>query len=373
MTQRRKVMCLCQTYYQLIVCVQMRKTVLKDDEVTLVLTDSSNNMEVIAGRIEAENIFDRVFFAAGTREKTQEFSAAKNKLYRFFQYFFPGKLTSFLPKDHYDLLLTYNLNWYTFMLFTALCRYNSDIGVCQFEEGLISYSVDPRAFDMPYFGKIWRIKRLLKQQIIFDRIDRFYCFFPELYHGQFTAVQIPKIQSEDAGMRDLYIRLFDIDQQKVVYRQKYVYFASMIDSELDGSSNGELELVRRIADIVGKENLLVKMHPRENQPSRFIDLGIAVDTNSNIPFEILQLVHDFSANVFITAMSGAVINMAPVLTDMPQIYFLHRLLGAQTATIRRNGDMFEKLINQLNQILKDDKIAVVTDDKDLQRKLQRGR
>lgn len=49
----------------------------------------------------------------------------------------------------------------------------------------------------------------------------------------------------------------------------------------------------QLAEKVGKDNILVKKHPRSTVHI-FEEKGIAVDTNSSAPFEAIQLNNDMS-------------------------------------------------------------------------------
>ena len=75
--------------------------------------------------------------------------------------------------------------------------------------------------------------------------------------------------------------------------------------------------------MVGKDNIMVKLHPRENAPERYRELGVAIDTNSDVPFEVIQLVKDFSDKVFITCLSSSTINLATILPRRSKTYLTY--------------------------------------------------
>ncbi|HEG1241807.1 TPA: hypothetical protein SCN02_002979, partial [Enterococcus faecium] len=73
-------------------------------------------------------------------------------------------------------------------------------------------------------------------------------------------IQIPLVT---AGSRTA-LQLSDIFNPMIdIYKEKkYIFFTSVYDFE-GGEPVGEYELVCKIADLVGKDNLIVKTHPRD--------------------------------------------------------------------------------------------------------------
>ena len=88
-----------------------------------------------------------------------------------------------------------------------------------------------------------------------------------------------------------------------------------------GEPIGEYQLVEKIAELVGKDNILIKIHPRDLR-SVYSDNGFKVDRNSNIPWEAIQLSGDFSDKVFLTATSGSVLAGSFMAERAVKTYFL---------------------------------------------------
>lgn len=103
-----------------------------------------------------------------------------------------------------------------------------------------------------------------------------------------------------------------------------------------GAPIGELELVKKIGELVGNENLIVKTHPCDTRRV-YEKNGFYVDDNSNVPWEVIQLTGDFSDKVFLTANSGSVL-AGSFMSDKPiRTFYLYKLcdisknVGAQEA------------------------------------------
>ena len=349
---KKRIICLCTTYFQMITAIQMRRTLFSEDEFSVVMTDGSNGSQQVSERLRETGIFDEVFFVTRARGAMAEFKSVSQKAERFLNYFIKGSYVSYLTKP-YDLFLAYNFNWYAFMMFNALQQDNRDIKVAKFEEGILSYFVDDHRFEYDYFLKIKKIKRLLCQPVMFDKLHTFYCFYPEFYDGKLSTAKIPPLEHDDAWMRDTLCFLFDVDAEKLVYDRKFLYFASMLDSEVVKGESGEFEILKEIVDVVGKDNIMVKLHPRENAPERYRDLGVAIDTNSDVPFEVIQLVKDFSDKVFITCLSSSTINLATILPRRSKTYLTYGMLPEKVKEMDRIVtfvEMYDKTTDKIQEV-----------------------
>ena len=322
---KKRIICLCTTYFQLITAIQMRRTLFSEDEFTVVMTSDSNGGRAVSDRLRETGIFDEVYYVERTRVAMADFRSAGQKAERFLNYFVKGSYVSYLKKP-YDLFLTYNLYWYSFMMFNALQQDNPAVKVAKYEEGILSYFVDDRRFEYRYFKRIAKIKKFLRQPVIFDRLHTFYCYYPEFYEGNLSTAKIPPMEHGDAWLRDTMCTLFDVDPDKLVYDRKFLYFASMLDSEVVAGESGEFDILKEIVDVVGADNIMVKLHPRENDPQRYRDLGVAIDANSDIPFEVIRLVKDFSDKIFLTCLSSSTINLATILPKRSKTYLTYGLL-----------------------------------------------
>ena len=349
---KKRIICLCTTYFQMITAIQMRRTLFSEDEFSVVMTDGSNGSQQVSERLRETGIFDEVFFVTRARGAMAEFKSARQKAERFLNYFVKGSYVSYLTKP-YDLFLAYNFNWYAFMMFNALQQDNRDIKVAKFEEGILSYFVDDHRFEYDYFLKIKKIKRILRQPVMFDKLHTFYCFYPEFYDGKLSTAKIPPLEHDDAWMRETLCFLFDVDAEKLVYDRKFLYFASMLDSEVVKGESGEFEILKSIVDVVGKDNIMVKLHPRENAPERYRDLGVAIDTNSDVPFEVIQLVKDFSDKVFITCLSSSTINLATILPRRSKTYLTYGMLPEKVREMDRIVtfvEMYDKTTDKIQEV-----------------------
>ena len=363
----RNIFFVCNTYYQLIVSLQLKNSIFGADDCYLILSDHSRNSEAIYKKIKNARIFKDVFIYNNKSIDLGEYNLIQSIRYILYAVF--GRILEInnIPQNKADMIFFYNVNRSINMLYAYLSK-NKDIAVARFEEGMLSYNIDIhrenysgacKKLKMVYF-----LRRKIKKPLIFDELKYFYCFNPLIYNGDLTPVQIPRIEPNGKTVKEIY-HIFIDDVTLTKYEQKYIFFTSVFDFE-GGKPVGEYELVCKIADLVGKDNLLVKTHPRDTR-TIYMDNGFNVDKNSSIPWEAIQLSGDFSDKIFMTINSGSVLS-GSTMSDKPvRTYFMYKLcdlsgneLSQKSArdieSLLENKEMKEvlrtvKIVERLNDIL----------------------
>ena len=75
----------------------------------------------------------------------------------------------------------------------------------------------------------------------------------------------------------------------------------------EGFEVPDVEIVDKVANKVGRNNIMIKIHPR-NPYNRFSQLGYKTNKNVSIPWKIIVLNQSFEDKIFVTISSGAVIS-----------------------------------------------------------------
>ncbi len=349
-----KIIAICDTYAQLINVIQIRRELFSSQYFSVVITNNSRNGQEISERLREENFFNEVVFW----ETKGEIEYIKQNYIQKILSIIPiisgkisGRHTSFKEKL-YDLFLFYSIGPSSLTLFSYLYNYNKNIRCSRFEEGVLSYGfLHNEEFLTKYptltVKAIGLARSIFLMRNISDVLDDFYCYFPKVYQGRLKPVSIPKI-SMNSDIKCLLERIFAVDKANLEYRQKYIYFAAMYDDE----GVQELELIQKVASLVGNENLLIKTHPRDNS-GRFEKAGLIIDNNSSIPWEIIQLNYDFSDHVFLTITSQSVLSISLIAETHPPIYFMFKLLdmskSKNAATgIRALHHLFDSMNSEVN-------------------------
>lgn len=95
--------------------------------------------------------------------------------------------------------------------------------------------------------------------------------------------ELPKISVKDKEFVELVKKIYG---DHVLPKEKFIFMEnSLYDMQI---MSNELELFETLATYVGKENIIVKRHPR-NKIDRFTPLGYKVMEESDIPWEVVLL------------------------------------------------------------------------------------
>ena len=336
------------TYYQLIVAIQMKCTIFCDDEVVLLLSNHSNNAEEVYKRIKAIGIFDESYFIQ-SKGFLDEITI-KNHIQDLYDFSFKVKNRfSFYLKDvnnlYFDEILTYNFARDIIGLFSTLYEFNNNLLLSIFEEGILSYNF---SFDEGIsFKMIKALRWLLGKKNAVNTIKYFYCFYHDFYKGNLITAIIPSVK-KDSKCVSAIKEIFEFNMNEN-YKQKFIYFTSVYDFE-GGEPIGEFKIVKKVQEIVGKDNLLIKVHPRDCRDV-YNKSFFNVDSNSDVPWEVIQLSMDFSEKVFLTTTSGSVL-AGSLLVDKPvQIYYLYKL-----CSFEKNTNAY-KSVQTIKKLINDDKMC----------------
>lgn len=334
--------CYCNTYFQLITAIQMKRTIKRKDKMYVILSDMTDGLYNIYNILKKDNFFDGVFFVKSKIPKKNKVQEIFYKVGELFLVIFDVSIKELKNLPFADEFIFFNDDISVYRTFSMVKRRCHNLKVSRFEEGILSY-------DTPFSKSIrdnliYIIRRLLHKSNLFDLTEEYYCFNPEIYNGGLRVVEIPKIEISDNEIKKIMLRYFLNDQEVLVCREKYLFFPSILDLE-GGAPIGELDLAVKLAEKVGIDNLIVKVHPRDSV-DRFLQKGLHVDTNSFSPWEAIQLNGDFSDKIFITAISGSVLSINALLDKSPRVIFLYKMCNW------KNNELAKKTVEKMENLLK---------------------
>lgn len=334
----KKVLFICNTYMQLINAIQIKNSDLDHScpekyVVDLILTDHSRNTEIIIERLRELRFFRRV-----KEVKIKEYTYTQSKIRDIsdvvaLNFGKSKKYRALLWDDMiYDMIFSYQYEFLAYTIFDMNQEGNNQPECIFYEEGISSYA----DVILRNPGKRIQLTKLLRKMIPRKDISKcyhqFYCYYPECVPVEYglECRQIATWSREDKKLKDILNYIFMYDPEKHAFPQKYIYFATSMD--VDGNAVGETEIVLKIAELVGKENLLVKMHPRDNR-TIYEENGLTVSGNSAVPWEVIQFNHDFTKHVFISLGSGSILNNAVVLGDDVKGYYLSPMVKGRNKMV----------------------------------------
>ena len=339
-----KTVFLCCTYYQLIVSIQIRQTMYKDAEAYLLLSDDSKGYDLIAAKLTETHLFNDVL-TVPKRKMLDMSSSLKDKIVHVcYSLYGCGKIKQIAQKK-IDAFLFFNDDTYTSWLYAELSRANPKLQNIRFEEGFISYYIPQQQTDTLYMYTTQKLRKILGKPVFFGSMKEFLCFFPSLYKGELLPVQIPRISPDDKILTDQLAHIFNVQKEKLNYRQ-YIYFTSTMHAEITGATEeGELNIIKSLADIVGQENITIKKHPRDKT---CIYNSYHNAANSSVPFEVIQLIHGFEGHVFLTTLSGAVLTVSSIIDNPPPIIFTYKMyVPKEMEYLKKWGPLYEELSEKL--------------------------
>ena len=360
----KRVIILCNTYFQLIVALKMKLTLWKQSEVSIIVTDHTKQMIQAISGLKESGLFENVIYWETNKIDKKEPSNF-NKLRLFLECTHKrNRCKNLLGNKVFDEFVFYNNAFSSYLLFSYLYGKNHNIVVSRMEEGVTSYNdkfEEGLGGGRRLFDFIKKYRTIFNRKDLYAKVQWFYCFVPKLYEGSIKTVQIPSITNSDNVLKDVLRNIFNINKDTLSYPCKYIYFASIGDLE-GGEKVGEVDLVRMLVEKVGKENLMVKLHPRDYS-GQFEKLGVVIDKNKSIPWEAIQLNYDFSGYTFISTISSSVLSLNVVYDSGAKICMLHRLSNYRNNIHgKRNAEEIEKiaqnvdvknlfLINNMDEIL----------------------
>lgn len=364
----RNILFYCNTYYQLIIAIQLKITLFKNDNVSLILSDHTESFKTIIKNLEEEKIFSEILFI---KTKKIDFTSKNilKKLKHLYKTYFNkfSILKNYEQKQKYDAFFYFNQNISTNLIYSIISKNNLNLKCYQYEEGIFSYDAMKYSSILKINSLTLKLYLLLKKIVgnktLVNETKNVFVFYPNLYSGDRFVNKIPLLEL-NGELTNILKNIFQINFNKYCYKQKYIYFSAICDVE-GGEPIGELNLVQKIANLVGRNNLLIKEHPRDTRKI-YSKYGLNVDKNSAIPWEVIQLIHDFKKHVFLTATSGSVLTINMILSERPKTYFLFNLCNINNNYIAKKvAGNLEKFLRNFSKHLLFKNVYIVNDLKEI--------
>lgn len=316
-----RVLFFAYTPFQCMASLAIKELFYKKSDVDIIVSDSVYRREELKENIVKNQLFNHVYYG----DIKQFFPKNKNKLkhecMRIWSSVVPTYIAKHIPFEnkYYDVFVTTEINYFTESIYSFLRKNNPKVKVELMDEGYSSYTYYFREHYMPTTRKN-QVKQIMFRTLgtltcrkyISEQAKTIYYFAPELLCWKNIPYNIVKIDVKQIpDYRELVNLMFDYHELSVngianEYREKYIFFEeSFFCSQ---GNQKDIEIINEIAKIVGKENLLIKLHPR-NKINRFETMGYKTNKTEGIPWELIVMnMDENSEKIFITFSSGAVLN-----------------------------------------------------------------
>ncbi|MCD8003152.1 MAG: alpha-2,8-polysialyltransferase family protein [Clostridia bacterium] len=329
----------CETVYQLIVATRIATKKHPHDKNDIIVFDTLVNADSLVNNIKRNaKLFRYVYLykSAGLLKINKNRQRLISLMYH------PTKINH----EIYDVVYFTNFDWIINSIIHAFKRRNPNIEIRMMEDGFATYSYAYQFF----FDKIRTSSGIMqeyynKSYSEFFHVSGLYVFSPELmdWKPDFPMHQIEKISDDEYDFKDVINRLFNYSSIEDEYDREIVFFEESYFA--DGIDIGDEVVVDQIAKIVGKDNIMVKIHPR-NKENRFEERGYKTNRNVEIPWEVIALNIDLSNKTLITIASGsALTSLINMKTKPKQIVMLMDCKEIEYERLTPTRDTLKKIAN----------------------------
>lgn len=289
------------SHHQLINAIAIKLTVLPQQTADIMLSNMTDFSFYIE-RIRATNIFRKVYYV-------DDKAVAKSFLALDFQ----NRLKASkkvqnswnveLDPDivYEDYYYGYEILCNKLFYYYLLTRQKPPVAHA-FQEGVSSYVVNCFSRDKSdsiahsHYGK----------KSLMNNLSDLYYYWPE------TMLFVSPIDTKRLSINYKNVKdaIKQIYQPKPLPKEKYIYIATC--SEFQGVSSNEADLINKLVSYIGKENLVIKGHPRFHT-DKFKPFGFS-RLDSNVAWEAYISDDEIKNKVLISAMSTSLlssVNMRP--------------------------------------------------------------
>lgn len=301
---------LCNTVYQVMVASWLRYSELQNENADIIISDHMNGYMSIADNMRKTKLFDNVY-VVNSSDYVKFLVKYKNSTQRALYKLFPQlEIKNYISlKKTYNSLFIGNADRFSSLLFAALSQ-KQKISLNIFEDGVSTYS---KLFESFYTSKrppenklkFFILCKLFSIKYIYPNASSFYVFKKNLmqWNPNCKINQLKPIKGNEDFKKNMNV-VFDYNHITDVYDRKYIFFEESFYA--DSGYMEDVSLIEKIAQIVGKENIMIKIHPR-NPENRFEKLGYKTNKNTAVPWEVILLNNDFDDKILITIGSASII------------------------------------------------------------------
>lgn len=280
----------CNTLYQLMVAINIKKNILEKANVDIVLTDHTVGMKKIAMRLKEKAVFREIFYVE-VREIDKGEKCLYNKNNKFEKVF--GIKKQVEKKMH--LYAEYESLWgacpteFSRLLYSYLCiKSKRTLDYYCFEDGLATYCDAHEWFVVPR-GIKHRIlnRKLAGRRDMIEGLKGMWVFKPELLKCPLPCevFRLPMFDDQNIQMINLLNEVFGYNEICEKYENyRYIYF----EQTFKAIGDRDVEILKEVANKVGVDNIIVKLHPR-SMYDRFEKHGFKTNAVLTVPSELILL------------------------------------------------------------------------------------
>ncbi len=301
---------LCKTPYQILAATRLAMTQYKEDAADIAVFDTISNYQTLLEPLRASGVYRHVY-----EYHSRDLDLLTGSARRFRPLFY--RPDCFWEKPYDFVCFANSLEWVENAIIRAMRRDNPRLSLYWYEDGFSCYS--PNCGQSIAQLKSNGLRGLYHRRIYsqYLHLDGMYVFSPELLEWQPECPVFPieKIGPEDKAYWQAVNGIFGYDHLQDRYEQPCIFFEESYYA--DGVDVGDVDLVTRLAEEIGKDNLLVKIHPR-NPVNRFAQLGFHTNRDTVVPWELIAINIDLEDKLLLTIASGSALTALVNLRTQPR-------------------------------------------------------
>lgn len=340
----KKLLFVSNSVYQVLIACWVKYHYYFNDSADIIISERMNGAAEIAARLKDTQLFDDVSVLKVKYSENNKINSVL-KLTNFNSF-----AKSYQKKADYDILFTASLDYFIQTLYDFLKRKNKNLLLNYYEDGTASYTKRLENYYV-LFKKPTNLKNVshnnfLKKYTIYDSFNDYFVFNPdylEWFPNGVNLVKIDKIDIKDDVFKNTVNHIFNYESLEDKYEEKYIFFEE--SHYADTGYMEDVKLIEELAKSVGKENLIIKIHPR-NPKNRFKDLGYKTNVNTALPWEVIAMNIDLKDKKLIAIASTSIINPIQILGIDVKSYSLIRCLSQIPPLL--NSALSQTVVNLFN-------------------------
>ncbi len=334
-----RILFVCNTIYQILTAVNIKQSMRPEETADIIVSDVVVNGKHICEMIEKAGVVETAYYVQCKKYvpaiEYPSSNVIRRKIVNFKVQRNPEKLIQQYVElnNEYDELFFSNTGGFINDLYRMLKHKNFELKTYCFEDGTSSYTTiwrDWFAEEKEVYGKGKWYRKYLGIHYLIDELSGYMVYHPELMDWQpdCGVTKIPLIDRQNNKIMDAINRTFEYEKCVDTYKEKVIYFEDCFAA--DGEAIHDEEVIDKLIECVGKEEIFVKRHPR-SQNNTYLEYGLKTNRNMGIPWEVIALNMDnVEEKILISHVSGSI--------AMPYL-----IAGIQTKSVSLIG--FNSLLN----------------------------
>lgn len=320
------------SYYQLMVSVNLVINNYSDSNSDIVIFNTMNNAEQIAERLKTSNIFRNIFFAETYLNRTVLNSNKLERIPKYLTYlysmFFFTRYTKHVLNltkiEKYDMFFFYGHRPLIQCLFNACKLVNSEIECYRIDDGMGTYT---REWNMPKPKTRINIEKMMNRINGFKPIEEyvkgFYVPDGELinYKVNYRLIELENYSNPllVKTLNEIFNYTYNFDEFE---GKQLLYFGVYGKEWVDR----DIYYLKQILEVVPREKILIKVHPRE-KIDPYAQLGIDVMKQSTAPWELFMINWQCPSMIFAAQISSAIITSKTIFKRQGIDFYLYKCAG----------------------------------------------